>query len=94
MAGACGSGLGRLWRRRNSRQGHADVREHGPAGSAAQLVELVAEIQPEGVVRAGANGVLQGTNRLVHRVQELPAGLDRVVSAADRIAELGKIPCK
>eukprot|EP00969_Alexandrium_andersonii_P204693 9045766-Alexandrium_andersonii.AAC.1 len=60
----------------------------------AQLVELVVDVQPEGVVRAGAGGILQDANRLVHRVQQLAAGLHRAGSAADRIPQLGELPCQ
>eukprot|EP00969_Alexandrium_andersonii_P109678 4837926-Alexandrium_andersonii.AAC.1 len=64
MAGARGPGLGCLWHWRRGRRDRADVREHGPAGGTAQLVELVVDVQPKGVASLGADGILQNANRL------------------------------
>eukprot|EP00969_Alexandrium_andersonii_P313018 13830583-Alexandrium_andersonii.AAC.1 len=36
----------RLRNGRHSRQGHADIREDGPAGRVAQLAQLVLDVQP------------------------------------------------
>eukprot|EP00969_Alexandrium_andersonii_P127442 5633177-Alexandrium_andersonii.AAC.1 len=64
MAGRRGTspGIQRSWR--HGREGGADVGKHGSPRGLAQLVELVLDVQPEGGVRGGVHGVLQGADRL------------------------------
>eukprot|EP00969_Alexandrium_andersonii_P222756 9838839-Alexandrium_andersonii.AAC.1 len=47
------------WIRRHARHGERDVREDGEAGGAAQLAQLVPDVEPQCHVRRGVDGILE-----------------------------------